>query len=105
MHIVYSFEMKSNFMFKWALCFLNAVDALHHTTPKGFSVSSKNQIRTLSLVRQMCNPLHYGANRIMLYTYKIQKMATNDPKQYKLEDKLIYSTLKTGQSHVITVHL
>lgn len=96
MHIVYSFEMKSNFMFKWAVCFLNAVDALHHTTPKGFSVSSKNQIRTLSLVRQMCNPLHYGANRIMLYTYKIQKMATNDPKQYKLEDKLIYSTLKTG---------
>lgn len=105
MHIVYSFEMKSNFMFKWAVCFLNAVDALYHTTPKGFSVSSKNQIRTLSLVRQMCNPLHYGANRIMLYTYKIQKMATNDPKQYKLEDKLIYSTLKTGQSHVITVHL
>lgn len=48
MHIVYSFEMKSNFMFKWAVCFLNAVDALHHTTPKGFSVSSKNQIRTLT---------------------------------------------------------
>lgn len=34
-------------------------------------------------------------------------MATNDPKHYKLEDKLIYFTLKTGQRscHVITVHL
>lgn len=84
MHIVYSFEMKSNFMFKWVpwqffFFFLNAVDALHHTTPKGFSVSSKNQIRTLSLVRQTCNPLHYGANRIMLYTYKKwQQMTPNN---------------------------
>lgn len=78
MHIVYSFEMKSNFMFKWVpwqvffyfLLLYNALDTLHHTAPKGFSVFSWNQIRALSL-RQMCNPLHYGANRILLYTYKI----------------------------------